>query len=196
MDNDQTKTGAIGKSSVTIGRFTYGFESSIVKQWNEGAALNIGNFCSIAKNVTFMLGGNHRIDWMTTYPFGHIFQQELLNDPIIGHPSTNGDINIGNDVWIGSDVTILSGIEIGNGAVIGTKSLVTKDVQPYEVVGGNPAKHIKFRFHPSIIAELQKINWWNLEIEIIKKIALYLCQVPDKNILDQVRLIINSNSDS
>jgi len=196
MDNDQTKTGVIGKSSVSIGRFTYGFESSIVKQWNEGAALNIGNFCSIAKNVTFMLGGNHRVDWITTYPFGLIFQQELIKDPIIGHPFTNGDINIGNDVWIGSDVAILSGVNIGNGAVIGTRSLVTKDVKPYEIVGGNPAKHIKFRFHPLIIDELLQIKWWDLNIEIIRKIAVYLCQIPDKKNLDLVKLIITRNSDS
>ena len=195
MDNNQKKIGRIGSSPISVGRFTYGFENLTIKQWNEGASLNIGNFCSIAKNVTILLGGNHRVDWITTYPFGFIFQQELISEPVNGHPSTNGDINIGHDIWIGSDVTILSGITIGTGAVIGTKSLVTRDVAPYEVVGGNPAKHLKFRFSQEIIDELLLLNWWELEVCIIKDIAQLLCQRPNTEILNNIKLIIkNSNS--
>jgi len=196
MNNDEAKIGTIGKSPLRIGRFTYGFQNLIVNFSNEDSALNIGNFCSIAKNVTIFLGGNHRTDWITTYPFGSIHQQELISKPIIGHPSTNGDINIGHDVWIGSDVAILSGVTIGSGAVIGTRSLVTKDVHPYEIVGGNPAKHIRFRFEPEIIDGLLSLKWWDFEIEIIKEIALLLCQTPNKDILEKIKNYKNSKPNS
>jgi acetyltransferase-like isoleucine patch superfamily enzyme len=77
MSNDNIKSGILGKSPISVGRFTYGFDNISIKQWNEGASLNIGAFCSIAMNTTIFLGGNHRTDWITTFPFGHIFQDEL-----------------------------------------------------------------------------------------------------------------------
>jgi acetyltransferase-like isoleucine patch superfamily enzyme len=176
-----TKT--IGKSPITLGRFSYGFENITIKQWNEGAALKIGAFCSIAMQVKIFLGGNHRIDWITTYPFGHINQDELGGTDIVGHPTTNGDVVIGNDVWIGHGATIMSGVTIGDGAVIATEACVVKDVAPYEIVGGNPAKPIRKRFDDEIIALLLQLSWWNLPVETIKDISKTLSAPPSVAIL-------------
>lgn len=150
-------------SKYSIGRFTYG--EPIVMEWGEGAGLKIGSFCSIADGVKIFLGGNHRIDWITTFPFNKIFDEFK---EIQGHPSTKGDVVIGNDVWIGSEASILSGITISDGAVIAARSVVTKDVEPYSIVGGNPARKIKDRFSIEVAEKLLKIQWWNWDIEKIK----------------------------
>lgn len=129
---------------IIIGDYTYGLPT--IKKFDNNTRLSIGKFCSIADNVIIFLGGNHREDWITTYPFSgmtHIWS-DATN--IIGHPSTKGDVIIGNDVWIGSHVVILSGVKIGDGAVIGAYAVVTKDVEPFSIVAGNPAKFIKYRF--------------------------------------------------
>lgn len=156
-----------------IGDYTYG--KPIVYSWEEGARLEIGKFCSIANNVRILLGGNHRVDWITTYPFmvlNHDFPSAV---GIKGHPSTNGDVQIGNDVWIGMDVIILSGVHVGNGAVIGAGSIVSKDVPAYSVVAGNPAKVVKKRFSEEIIESLEQIKWWNWSIEEINKNIKTIC---------------------
>jgi len=147
-----------------IGEWTYG-RPNILSQ-DQGATLKIGKFCSIAGDVTIMLGGEHRIDWITTYPF-NIFFKEAKH--LTGHPATKGDVIINNDVWIGEGAFILSGICIGNGAVIAARSVVTKDVKPYTIVGGNPAHEIKKRFPDEIIEKLLQIQWWNWPIEKIKE---------------------------
>ena len=118
MANNIVRTSVIGKSNISVGRFTYGFENLTIRQWNEGAALKIGAFCSLADKITIFLGGNHRTDWISTFPFGHIYQAELGGSRISGHPSTKGDVVVGNDVWIGSGVTIMSGLHIGDGSVL------------------------------------------------------------------------------
>ena len=162
-------------SLVKIGEHTYGAESMKVQQWGEGAKLYIGKFCSIAGKVEVMLGGNHRVDWITTYPFGHVSKNAFPKYSGEGHPATKGDVNIGNDVWIGDGATILSGVTIGDGACIGTKSLVTKNVPPYTIVGGNPAKVIKKRFSDDIIEKLLEAKWWHLDDYIIDHISPLLC---------------------
>ena len=139
-ENTLEKTIKISNSNVTIGRFSYGIKNITVSTWGEGANLKIGSFCSLASSINIFLGGNHRVDWAPTYPFGHIFVEDLGGTEIKGHPSTNGDVNIGHDVWIGQNVTIMSGINISSGAVIATNSTVVKDIDPYEIVGGNPSK--------------------------------------------------------
>lgn len=150
-------------SQYSIGQFTYG--EPIVVGWGEGATLKMGSFCSIASDVVILLGGNHRMDWVTSYPF-NVFWQEFSHIP---HPTTTkGDVVIGNDVWIGGKAVILSGVTIGDGAVIGTCSVVTKDVEPYAIVAGNPARPIRKRFSNDQIEHLLKIKWWDWDIEKIK----------------------------
>lgn len=167
-----------GRSKVSVGRFTYGIETLTIHQWNEGAALRIGQFCSLARGAEVFLGGNHRTDWITTYPFGHVFQDLLETPEIEGHPATRGDVVIGNDVWIGSGAKIMSGVTIGDGAVIAAQALVTRDVAPYSIAGGNPCQPIRARFPDEISALLAALRWWDLPVEDIRRIAPLLSQAP------------------
>ena len=137
--------------------------------------LVVGNFCSIAVNVKIYLGGNHRIDWVTTYPFGHINQSTFNSFNGVGHPSTKGDVIIGNDVWIGNNVTIMSGVTIGDGVIIANNSHVIKNIEPYSLVGGNPAKLINYRFTAEQIEKLLQIKWWYLDDKKINKFTPLLC---------------------
>ena len=141
----------------------------------------IGNFCSISTNMSVMFSGNHRSDWVTTYPFGHRLTNIFNTFDGRGHPTSKGNIIIGNDVWIGKNVTIMGGTEIGDGAVIACNSHVVKNVEPYSIVGGNPAKFIKYRFNPEQIESLLKIKWWEWD---------------DKKINTYVPLLCNSNIDN
>lgn len=155
------------------GKYTYG---DIHVQWgNSGAKLNVGSFCSIAGNVNVYLGGNHRKDWVTTFPFGHIHNNVFTNFNGNGHPHTNGDVIIGNDVWIGDNVTIMSGVHIGDGAIIASNSHVVKNVEPYSLIGGNPAKLIRYRFTQEQIAKLLEIKWWEWDDEKINRYTPLLC---------------------
>jgi len=157
-----------------IGDYTYGCPNVIFD--NPGANLTIGKYCSIADKVTIFLGGNHRPDWVTTYPFNAIKDFSEFSK-IEGHPSTKGNVVIGNDVWIGLNVTILSGVEIGDGAVIAANSVVTKNIGSYEIWGGNPAKLIKKRFTKEQINKLLEIKWWEWEeFKIRENIPLMLHQ--------------------
>lgn len=158
---------------MSYGKYTYG--NINIKSNDSNANLIVGNFCSIAPGVSAYLGGNHRTDWISTYPFGHINQHIFNNFNGEGHPSTKGDIIIGNDVWIGADVRIMSGVTIGDGAVIANNSHVVKNVEPYSLVGGNPAKLIKYRFTPNQIEKLLKIKWWYWDDEKINKFTKLLC---------------------
>ena len=141
---------------VEFGDFTYGYPT--IHTWGEGARLKIGRFCSIADNVQIFLGGNHRADWVTTYPFNAFLPAFSY---INGHPATNGNIIIGNDVWLGADSKIMSGVTIADGAVVAANALVSRDINAYEIYGGVPAKFIKKRFSDEIIEKLLEIQWWN-----------------------------------
>lgn len=146
------------KDNYFIGDYSYG--SPRVLDWSDGTELHIGKYCSIADNVTFILGGNHRYDWVSTYPFTEIDNFPEANG-INGHPASSGNIIIGNDVWIGYGATILSGVTIADGSVIGADSVVSRNTEPYSINVGNPAKEVKKRFKNSQINNLLKIKWWN-----------------------------------
>ena len=170
---------------MSFGKYTYSDGNPKVFYRNNDAKLVVGKFCSIASGVNIYLGGNHRTDWVTTYPFGHINQDKFTDFNGVGHPSTKGDVIIGNDVWIASNVTIMSGVTIGDGAVIANNSHVVKDVEPYSMVGGNPAKLIKYRFTKEQIENLLEIKWWDWDDDKINKYTPLLC---NNNIDDFIKL--------
>jgi virginiamycin A acetyltransferase len=125
--------------------------------------LIIGKFCSIACGVKFLFNSaNHMLSSLSTYPFPIFFEEWDLDGKNVANAWDNkGDIVIGNDVWIGYEAIILAGVAVGDGAVIGTRAVVTKDVPPYTIVGGVPAKPIRKRFPEETISALQEIKWWD-----------------------------------
>ena len=132
--------------------------------------LNIGKYCSIACGAKFMFtSGNHAMQSLSTYPFP-IFVEEwgLEWSDITNAWDNKGDIVIGNDVWIGYESVIMQGVHIGDGAVIGTRAVVTKDIPPYTIVGGVPAKPIKKRFDDKTVEKLLELKWWDWSAEEIK----------------------------
>ncbi len=138
--------------------------------------LIIGKFCSIACGAKFIFNcANHTLKSLSTYTFPLFFEEwDLPKSDVASAWDNKGDIVIGNDVWIGYDAVIMAGVTIGDGAIIGTRAVVTKDVEPYSIVGGIPAKEIRKRFSPEIISQLQKIKWWNWDIDRIQMAIPYI----------------------
>ena len=159
--NDTAPGNDFDLGCVTVGRYTYGVLN--VYNYNFGEKLKIGDFCSIASNVMFVLNADHNTETISTFPFKAkcLFsgQQEALS---------KGDIVIDDDVWIGYGATILSGVHIGQGAVIAAGAIVTKDVPPYAIVGGMPARIIKYRFDQDTIDELLKVDYSKLTREVVE----------------------------
>lgn len=158
---DQKKT----ESMIPRGKHTYGPEPKIIGVPEIAFGSKIGKFCSIAENLQFIVRGSHMMDWVTTYPFQAVWGMDVPLHDLPPH----SPITIGNDVWIAANVKIKQGVKIGDGAVLATECFVTKDVPPYAVVGGNPAKIIKYRFTEEQIKDLLEIKWWDWEDEKIKK---------------------------
>ena len=150
----------------SVGKYTYGYET-FLNTTQEGGVSRIGRFCSI--NSTARIGSNHFLNTVSSHPFFYrgscsnndyqIKREKLLNRA--------GKIIIGNDVWIGAYTVIIAGVTIGDGAVIGAGAVVTKDIEPYAVVGGVPARVIKYRFNEEIREELLKMQWWDWEHELL-----------------------------
>jgi len=168
----------------SFGEYSYD-DSTRARNWGDDAQYSVGKFCSIADDLKLFLSGNHRSDWVSTYPFPAFTETFPEAKGIEGFRLTRGNIVIGNDVWIGSHVTILSGVTIGDGAVVGAGSLVAKSVPPYAIVVGNPAKIIRYRFDEKTIEMLLKIQWWNWPIEKIKKNVHLLCSDNVQTLLQQ-----------
>jgi acetyltransferase-like isoleucine patch superfamily enzyme len=157
--------------------------------------LTVGNFTSVGFNVVVQLGGNHALNWGTTFPLSFFWDdpevapsaESLHHGDGAGNaypecypdrcPLTRGAVTIGSDVWIGSDVTILSGVTIGDGAIIGANAVVAKDVPPYAIVVGNSARVVKYRFERSVVAEFLRVKWWQWDESKIKKCARLLQSV-------------------
>jgi virginiamycin A acetyltransferase len=130
----------------------------------------IGKFCSIACNAKFLMNsGNHRMKSLSTFPFPIFYEEWDLDIRHVADAWDNrGDIVIGNDVWIGYEAIIMSGVTIGDGAIIGTRAVVTKDVPPYAIAGGIPAKTIKKRYSDEVISDLLELKWWDWPCEKIR----------------------------
>lgn len=158
-----------------IGKYTYGLPR-IFKLEND-SQIQIGKFCCIANDVKIFLDGEHETQNISTYPFGYF--KEFTTEKKY-QTKSKGKVVIGNDVWIGYGVTILSGVNIGDGAVIGACALVNKDVAPYAIVGGVPAKIIKNRFDDKTTEKLLKIKWWDW---------------PDKKIQKNIEILSSKNLD-
>ncbi len=149
----------IRRYGYTVGGASYGRPK--VRFPESGAALAIGRFCSIADGVEILLGGNHRTDWVTTFPFPEFSRQWPGAATLSGHSQTRGDVRIGHDVWLGSQAMVLSGVQIGHGAVVAARSVVTRDVPAYAIVAGNPARTIRLRFEPRLVDGLIRAAWWD-----------------------------------
>jgi len=156
---------------VTLGRGSY-FTPRVVYHEGDTARIRVGKYCSIAGDAEFIPGGNHHLDWVSTYPFR--IQFDMPGRARDGQPWSKGDIVVGNDVWIGRGACILSGVTIGNGAVVAAHSVVSKDVPAYAVVAGSPASIVKHRFEPEIAEALERIAWWNWPEEVIRERVTFL----------------------
>lgn len=177
---------------VSVGRFTYGASNIFIHTWVEPETLQIGRYCSIAGNVQVYMGGSHRTDWISTYPFGTIYHDYLKSPRVPGHPKSNGDVVIGHDVWIGHGATIMSGVKVGNGAVIGANAHVVRDVPPYSIVSGNPAQVVRQRFSPEVVECLLAWSWWEFSHQDVDKLVPDLCSPLT---IDDLRALVESTKD-
>lgn len=148
--------------------------------------LIIGKFCSIACGVKFLFNcANHTLKSLSTYTFPLFYEEwELEKSNVASAWDNKGDIVIGNDVWIGFEAVILAGVKIGDGAIIGARAVVTKDVPPYSIVGGVPAKVIRKRYSPDIIEHLLSLRWWNWTKEKIKRNLPFIMSGDIENLID------------
>lgn len=183
----------ISNPQIIVGDYTYYDDPEDVKNFEKNVLylfefmndkLIIGKFCQLATGVRFIMNGsNHAMNGFSTYPF-KVFGGEWSKASLAAQ--SKGDTIVGNDVWIGNGATIMQGIKIGDGAIIGTNSLVTKDVEPYTVVGGNPATEIRKRFDAETIKLLQALKWWDWNIE---KITEHLDVLTSGKLADLQKLV-------
>ena len=179
---------SVGKHSYYSGYYhQHSFEDCIrylIADRYDVDKLKIGAYCSIGSGTVFMMAGNqgHRHDGISSFPF---FYQENENFTSAKDGfERSGDTVIGNDVWIGTEAMIMPGVTVGDGAVIASRAVVTKDVEPYSIVGANLAKHIKFRFSEEEIDMLLKMQWWEWEDTILKDAVSTLCSTDIKSLYD------------
>lgn len=169
----------VSNPKIIIGDYTYyddpedseNFERNVLYHFPFiGDKLIIGKFCALSRGVKFIMNGsNHKMSGFSTYPFEIFGKSWERITPQPNEYPFKGDTVIGNDVWLGYETVIIPGIKIGDGAIIAAKSVVTKDIKPYTIVGGNPARVIRQRFVDEIVEALLEIAWWNWDIEKITR---------------------------
>lgn len=177
----------VSNPNIIVGRYSYysgyyhghSFDDCaryLMPDRNDVDKLIIGSFCSIGTGAVFMMAGNqgHRNDWVSSFPFFYMKEEPAFADARDAYRPA-GDTVVGSDVWIGAEAMIMPGIRIGHGAVIGSRALVTKDVEPYTIIGGNPAKPIRKRFSDEEIAMLLEMAWWDWPLERLKDAMKLLC---------------------
>ncbi|WP_018183457.1 type B chloramphenicol O-acetyltransferase [Kaistia granuli] len=180
-------TEQVTNPNIVVGRYSYysgyyhghSFDDCaryLMPDRNDVDRLIIGSFCSIGSGASFMMAGNqgHRNDWVTTFPFFFVPEEPAFAGAVNAYQPA-GDTVIGHDVWIGSEAMVMPGIQIGHGAVIGSRALVTKNVEPYTIVGGNPARPIRKRFDDDTIAMLLEMTWWDWDLGDIRDAMPLLC---------------------
>lgn len=157
-------------------RGTYYDRNVNIISWSDQYHVYLGKYNSVGRDCNFFLHANHRPDWITTSSqlWGPVTPEISSLHMGMGHPSCKGNIVVQNDVWIGAKSTIMSGVTIHNGAVVAAGSTVTKDVPPYSIVAGNPAKVVKYRFNESQIKDLLEISWWDWNEDKIREEAMLL----------------------
>jgi acetyltransferase-like isoleucine patch superfamily enzyme len=165
------KTSDNFQNFVSVGRYTYGVKDHTVLLPSADAPLKVGGFCSIAEEVALMCAGHHQIYSATTFPIPQVLFGKGV--PASGYGRPVG-ITIGNDVWIGRGATILPGVTIGDGAIVGASAVIAKDVAPYAIIIGNPARIIRYRFDPVTIEKLLTIRWWDWSDDKIRSEADWL----------------------
>lgn len=157
---------------------------------NLGYGVKVGRFCSIATNVSIM-GAHHFPDWVSTSPvFYNSGYNNLIGEDLSNQARQDRNIQIGNDVWIGSGVVLKSHLKIGDGAIIAANSIVTKDVPSFAIVGGNPAKIIRFRFNEDLIYKIKQAQWWNYDLEDFKGLN---ANNPEQFINELSEKVLNNN---
>lgn len=172
------------------GRFSYGLDSLTIHAWDDRTRLRVGSFCSVAGGAQVILGGEHRLDWATTFPFGHIFREEFPSGDVHGvegHPATKGDVEISNDVWIGRGCLIVSGSILEDGVVLGAGSILTGRTEPYGVYAGAPARLVRRRFSPDVVEALLDLAWWDWPIEVLDRAVPFLQAPPTDASLETLR---------
>jgi virginiamycin A acetyltransferase len=173
----------ITRPNIVVGDYTYyddpdgpeRFESNVLYHFDFiGDRLVIGKFCSIGAGTKFIMnGGNHHTAWLTTYPFP-IFRHGWESAMPESWPN-KGDTVVGNDVWFGHDALVMPGVTIGDGAIVATRAVVTRDVPPYAIVGGNPATVLRHRFDEATIARLLAVRWWDWDAAKITRNVRAIC---------------------
>lgn len=175
----------VARGVVEVGAGTYGALKVEVygEQFTTNPAVSIGRYCSIGPESFVIVNGDHRTDWTTTFPIRAAF--DLGDGSYEGHPRLSGPLVVGSDVWIGARALLFGGTTIGDGAVIASGAVVTKDVPPYAIVGGNPATVIRRRFSDDVTERLQQLQWWRLEPADVEELSDLLCAEPD---LDRLQI--------
>jgi len=148
---------------IKIGEYTYGISSNTVLLFKDDDRVEIGKYCSFARGVQIITSGEHNYHLVSSFPF----YSKILNLGDEKDTLSKGKITVGHDVWIGVNAIILSGVTVGHGAIIAAGAVVTNDVLPYTVVGGVPAKFIKFRFSETSIKDILEIGWWNWDNDFL-----------------------------
>ena len=152
-----------GRGEFEAGRRTYWFGDCRFTAWKASDGITIGSYCSLASGVTLIAGGNHLVEAVSTYPFTMLGRWREWN----AEPQPEQHLRIGNDVWIGANATVVGGVTIGDGSVIGAGAVVVRDIAPYTVAAGVPARPLRARFSPEDVATLLELKWWDWPEELI-----------------------------